>query len=76
MPLFECEADNIKDRDGLVAKTLDFATRPPPFERLGFGTGGFQVRNPIPPKIRCAWGSLHAKPYAVAKRSPAGVGPK
>ncbi|GBM14188.1 hypothetical protein AVEN_61004-1 [Araneus ventricosus] len=30
------------------------------------GTGGSQVRNPPPPKIRRAWGLLHAKSYAVS----------
>ncbi|GBN89144.1 hypothetical protein AVEN_182994-1 [Araneus ventricosus] len=35
--------------------------------------GGLQVRNPIPLKIRRAWGLLHAKSYVVAKRPPVGV---
>ncbi|GBO00002.1 hypothetical protein AVEN_23008-1 [Araneus ventricosus] len=33
----------------------------------------FQVRNPIPLKIRRVWGLLHAKSYVMAKRPPAGV---
>ncbi|GBL90991.1 hypothetical protein AVEN_184387-1 [Araneus ventricosus] len=33
----------------------------------------FQVRNPIPLKIRRVWGLLHAKSYVVAKRPPVGV---
>ncbi|GBN99462.1 hypothetical protein AVEN_168897-1 [Araneus ventricosus] len=40
---------------------------------LGFGAGGFQVRYPIPLKIHCVWGLLHAKSYVMAKRSPTGV---
>ncbi|GBM17978.1 hypothetical protein AVEN_238380-1 [Araneus ventricosus] len=40
---------------------------------LGFGTGEFQVRDPIPLKIRRVWGLLHAAPYVVVKRPPAGV---
>ncbi|GBM10154.1 hypothetical protein AVEN_258757-1 [Araneus ventricosus] len=31
---------------------------------------GFQIRNPIPLKIRRLWGLLHAKSHAVAKRPP------
>ncbi|GBN40174.1 hypothetical protein AVEN_159704-1 [Araneus ventricosus] len=37
------------------------------------GAGGFQVRNPIPLKIRRVWGLLYAKSYVVAKRPPVGV---
>ncbi|GBM40075.1 hypothetical protein AVEN_23162-1 [Araneus ventricosus] len=37
-----------------------------------FGTGGSQVRNPIPLKIRRRWGLLKSKSYVVAKRPPAG----
>ncbi|GBM61719.1 hypothetical protein AVEN_120568-1 [Araneus ventricosus] len=40
------------------------------------GTGGSQVRNPIPLKIRRVWGLLHAKSYVVAKRPPVGVARK
>ncbi|GBN08657.1 hypothetical protein AVEN_257547-1 [Araneus ventricosus] len=36
---------------------------------LGFGAGGFQVRNPIPMKIHL----LHVKSYVVAKCPPVGV---
>ncbi|GBM85643.1 hypothetical protein AVEN_33358-1 [Araneus ventricosus] len=32
-----------------------------------------RVRNPIPLKIRCVWGLLHAKSFIVAKRPPIGV---
>ncbi|GBM20786.1 hypothetical protein AVEN_108239-1 [Araneus ventricosus] len=39
-------------------------------------TGGSQVRNPIPLKIRRVWGLLHAKSYVVAKRPPVGVARK
>ncbi|GBN24100.1 hypothetical protein AVEN_4056-1 [Araneus ventricosus] len=35
-----------------------------------------EARNPIPLKIRCVWGPLHAKSYVVAKRPPAGVAQK
>ncbi|GBO00749.1 hypothetical protein AVEN_213476-1 [Araneus ventricosus] len=35
--------------------------------------GGFQVRNPIPLKIRRVWSLLNAKSYVVAKRPPVGV---
>ncbi|GBO00806.1 hypothetical protein AVEN_7465-1 [Araneus ventricosus] len=35
--------------------------------------GGVQLRNPIPPKIRRAWGLLHAKSYVVAKCPLVGV---
>ncbi|GBO38997.1 hypothetical protein AVEN_246840-1 [Araneus ventricosus] len=41
-----------------------------------FGPGGFQVRNPIPPKIRRVWGLLYAKSYAVAKCPTVGVAQK
>ncbi|GBL91110.1 hypothetical protein AVEN_184475-1 [Araneus ventricosus] len=34
---------------------------------------GFQVRNPIPLKIRRVLGELHLKSYVMAKRPPAGV---
>ncbi|GBM44015.1 hypothetical protein AVEN_218161-1 [Araneus ventricosus] len=37
------------------------------------GTGGSQVRNPIPLKIRRVWDQLHAKSYVVANRRPVGV---
>ncbi|GBL83992.1 hypothetical protein AVEN_23495-1 [Araneus ventricosus] len=37
------------------------------------GTAGFQVRNPIPLKIRRVWGLLHVKSYVVVKRPPVGV---
>ncbi|GBM63673.1 hypothetical protein AVEN_112837-1 [Araneus ventricosus] len=40
---------------------------------LDFGSGGFQVRNPIPPKIRRVWGLLPLKSYVVPKRPPVGV---
>ncbi|GBN62128.1 hypothetical protein AVEN_188457-1 [Araneus ventricosus] len=40
---------------------------------MKIGTGGSQVRNPIPLKIRRVWGLLHAKSYVVAKRPPVGV---
>ncbi|GBL95937.1 hypothetical protein AVEN_221025-1, partial [Araneus ventricosus] len=40
------------------------------------GTGGSQVRNPIPLKIRRASGLLHAKSYVVAKHPPVGVAQK
>ncbi|GBM37268.1 hypothetical protein AVEN_244950-1 [Araneus ventricosus] len=40
------------------------------------GAGGFQVRDPIPLKIRRVGGPLHAKSYLVAKRHPAGVARK
>ncbi|GBM62291.1 hypothetical protein AVEN_113329-1 [Araneus ventricosus] len=33
----------------------------------------FQIRNPIPLKIRRVWGLLHAKSYVVVKRPPVGV---
>ncbi|GBM26001.1 hypothetical protein AVEN_78913-1 [Araneus ventricosus] len=35
--------------------------------------GGFQVRNPIPQKIRRVWSLLHVKSYVGVKRPPAGV---
>ncbi|GBL98198.1 hypothetical protein AVEN_268283-1 [Araneus ventricosus] len=38
-----------------------------------WSSGKVQARNPIPLKIRRAWGPLHAKSYVVAKRPPAGV---
>ncbi|GBN94595.1 hypothetical protein AVEN_271156-1 [Araneus ventricosus] len=40
----------------------------------GNKSGGSQVRNPIPLKIRRAWGLLHSKSYIVAKRPPVGEG--
>ncbi|GBM41856.1 hypothetical protein AVEN_8528-1 [Araneus ventricosus] len=43
------------------------------WQGLGFGPGVFQVRNPIPLKIRSVWGLLHAKSYVAASRSPVGV---
>ncbi|GBO06136.1 hypothetical protein AVEN_163342-1 [Araneus ventricosus] len=36
--------------------------------KADLGTGGSQVRNSIPLKIRRVWGLLHAKSYVVAKR--------
>ncbi|GBM94050.1 hypothetical protein AVEN_124551-1 [Araneus ventricosus] len=41
--------------------------------RGGLGVEKFQVRNPIPPKIRHVLGLLHVKPYVGVKRPPAGV---
>ncbi|GBO09197.1 hypothetical protein AVEN_202051-1, partial [Araneus ventricosus] len=35
--------------------------------------GGFQVRNPIPLKIRRVWGLLHVKSYLMAKCPPVAV---
>ncbi|GBM79301.1 hypothetical protein AVEN_9937-1 [Araneus ventricosus] len=40
---------------------------------LGFAAGGFQVRNPIPLRLRRVWGLLHAKSYVVAKCLSVGV---
>ncbi|GBM67268.1 hypothetical protein AVEN_190090-1 [Araneus ventricosus] len=40
---------------------------------LDLKTGGSQIRNPIPLKIRRVWGLLHAKSYVVAKHPPVGV---
>ncbi|GBO04576.1 hypothetical protein AVEN_269662-1 [Araneus ventricosus] len=40
---------------------------------LGFGAGRFQIRNPIPLKIRRVWGLLHVKSYVVRKRPLLGV---
>ncbi|GBO45686.1 hypothetical protein AVEN_81945-1 [Araneus ventricosus] len=45
----------------------------PRWPGLDLGTGGSQVRNPIPPKIRRVWGLLHDESYVVAKRPPVGV---
>ncbi|GBL81436.1 hypothetical protein AVEN_143715-1 [Araneus ventricosus] len=39
----------------------------------GLGAGGFQARNPIPPKLCRIWDLLHAKSYAVIKRPPTGT---
>ncbi|GBN65780.1 hypothetical protein AVEN_17838-1 [Araneus ventricosus] len=44
--------------------------------RPRLGAGGFQIRHPIPLKIRRVWGPLHAKSYVAAKRSPAAVARK
>ncbi|GBM38627.1 hypothetical protein AVEN_37432-1 [Araneus ventricosus] len=56
-----------------VADYLSDAAASREWQGLGFGAGGFQVRNPIPLKIRRVWGLLHAKSYVVAKRPPVGV---
>ncbi|GBM92980.1 hypothetical protein AVEN_190073-1 [Araneus ventricosus] len=45
----------------------------PRWPRGKVSTVGSQAPNPIPPKIRHAWGLLHAKSYVVAKRPPVGV---
>ncbi|GBM41672.1 hypothetical protein AVEN_46944-1 [Araneus ventricosus] len=44
-----------------------------PSDKIGFGAGRFQVRNPIPLTIHHVWGLLHSKSYIVAKRPPVGV---
>ncbi|GBN05870.1 Aspartyl/asparaginyl beta-hydroxylase [Araneus ventricosus] len=38
-----------------------------------YSKNSFQVRNPIPLKIRRVWGLLHVKSYVVVKRPPVGV---
>ncbi|GBM33307.1 hypothetical protein AVEN_101636-1 [Araneus ventricosus] len=40
---------------------------------LDFGVGGFQVRSPIPLKIRHVLGLLHVKSCVGVKRPPVGV---
>ncbi|GBM03249.1 hypothetical protein AVEN_129108-1 [Araneus ventricosus] len=59
---------------GFELTILRFRTRPrrPSGRVLGFGAGGFQVRNSIPLEISLVWGPLHAKSYVVAKRPPVG----
>ncbi|GBN60892.1 hypothetical protein AVEN_67637-1 [Araneus ventricosus] len=43
------------------------------WQDVGFGAGEFQVRTPIPPKIRRFWDMQHVKSYVEAKRPPAGM---
>ncbi|GBM18612.1 hypothetical protein AVEN_110279-1 [Araneus ventricosus] len=43
------------------------------WQGLDFGAGGFQVRNPIPLKIRRVWGLLHAESYVIANRPNVGL---
>ncbi|GBL72126.1 hypothetical protein AVEN_115130-1 [Araneus ventricosus] len=45
----------------------------PRWPSLGFGAGGFHVRDPLPLKTRRVWGLVHVKSYIVVKRPPVGM---
>ncbi|GBL66224.1 hypothetical protein AVEN_40942-1, partial [Araneus ventricosus] len=64
----------LDDEDDTRAETPLFGTTVASYRLdLVFGARGFQVRNPIPPKICRVWCLLHDKSYVVAKRPSTGV---